>query len=59
MYHAIKTWEDLPRQLTESIQHFFEHYKDLESGKWVEVEGWVGPKEAKIEIVASVDRYKT
>ncbi len=59
LYHAIKTWEDLPRQLTESIQHFFEHYKDLESGKWVEVEGWVGPKEAKIEIVASVDRYKT
>ena len=40
------------------IAHFFEHYKDLEAGKWVRLSGWVGPEEAKREIVESVDRYR-
>jgi hypothetical protein len=40
------------------IAHFFEHYKDLEAGKWVRLAGWVGPEEAKREIVESVDRYR-
>jgi inorganic pyrophosphatase len=40
------------------IQHFFEHYKDLEKGKWVKVEGWAGPEEAKEEIVNGVAAYK-
>jgi len=39
------------------IAHFFEHYKDLEPGKWVRLSGWVGPEEAKREIRDSVDRY--
>jgi inorganic pyrophosphatase len=43
--------------LLAQISHFFEHYKDLESGKWVKVEGWAGVEEAKAEIVASVTRY--
>ena len=30
-----------------AIQHFFEHYKDLEPGKWVKVQGWEGPEAAK------------
>ncbi|MBK5106159.1 MAG: inorganic pyrophosphatase, partial [Burkholderiales bacterium] len=33
-------------------------YKDLEPGKWVKVEGWVGAEEAKREILAGVERYK-
>ena len=41
----------------ERIGHFFEHYKDLEKGKWVKVEGWVGADEAKAEILAGVDRF--
>jgi inorganic pyrophosphatase len=42
----------------QQIQHFFEHYKDLEPGKWVKVDGWYGPDEAKKEILAGVENYK-
>jgi inorganic pyrophosphatase len=41
----------------ERIGHFFEHYKDLEKGKWVKVEGWGGVEEAKRIIVESINRY--
>jgi len=34
------------------IRHFFEHYKDLEAGKWVKVEGWAGPDAARAEMAA-------
>ena len=40
------------------IRHFFEHYKDLEKGKWVKVDGWGGPKDAAAEIMAGVASYK-
>jgi inorganic pyrophosphatase len=50
--------EDMNELRLNQIQHFFEHYKDLEVGKWVKVTGWVGSEEAKIEIKASMDRYK-
>jgi inorganic pyrophosphatase len=40
------------------ITHFFEHYKDLERGKWVKVGGWVGPEEAKKEIVDGIASYR-
>ena len=39
------------------IGHFFEHYKDLEAGKWVKLEGWQGLEAARAEILASVARY--
>ncbi|TDK68235.1 inorganic diphosphatase [Sapientia aquatica] len=40
------------------IQHFFEHYKDLEKGKWVKVEGWGGPEDAHTEILDGVATYQ-
>ncbi|OZA14634.1 MAG: inorganic pyrophosphatase, partial [Hydrogenophilales bacterium 17-62-8] len=40
------------------ISHFFEHYKDLEKGKWVKVESWVGVDDARAEILAGVERYR-
>ncbi len=49
--------EDLQPERLLQIQHFFEHYKDLEPGKWVKVEGWGGPEEAMAEIVAGIARY--
>jgi inorganic pyrophosphatase len=49
--------EDLQDLRLQQIQHFFEHYKDLEKGKWVKVEGWAGPDEAKAEIVNGVAAY--
>ncbi|MDK4558493.1 inorganic diphosphatase [Citrobacter freundii] len=47
---------DLPELLKAQITHFFEHYKDLEAGKWVKVDGWDNAEAAKAEIVASFER---
>ena len=58
MYKAIQKMEDLPELLLSQISHFFEHYKDLEKGKWVKVEGWENAEAAKAEIVASFERAK-
>ena len=49
--------EDLNDLRLQQIQHFFEHYKDLEKGKWVKIEGWAGPEEAKAEIVSGVAAF--
>jgi len=58
MYCNVKRPEDLPALLLNQISHFFEHYKDLEPGKWVKVEGWHGVEDARAEIIAGVERYK-
>ena len=58
MYREINTIRDMSRTLLDSISHFFEHYKDLEDGKWVRIEGWQGPEEAKKEITDSQARYE-
>ncbi|MDX3904497.1 MAG: inorganic diphosphatase [Pigmentiphaga sp.] len=50
--------EDLPPEYLLRIQHFFEHYKDLEKGKWVKVKGWDGPDAAREEITQSIARYQ-
>ena len=50
MYDHWQEIEDVNPARRAAIQHFFEHYKDLEKGKWVKVEGWAGPEEAKEEI---------
>jgi inorganic pyrophosphatase len=44
----------MPEELLQRIAHFFEHYKDLEEGKWVRVGGWEGAEAAKQEILASI-----
>ncbi|TMH34159.1 MAG: inorganic diphosphatase [Betaproteobacteria bacterium] len=58
LYRAIQSPRDLPEITTRQIAHFFEHYKDLEPGKWVRVSTWVGAEEAKAEIVTGVSRYR-
>ncbi len=58
MYKSVKTVHDLPQYLLLSIEHFFNHYKDLEEGKWVKVEGWEGPEMAHQEIMNSIARFK-
>lgn len=57
LYRDVKTHEDLPESLLQSIAHFFEHYKDLEEGKWVKVDGWEGVDAAHREIASSIQRY--
>ena len=56
-YRDAKSPEDVTPELLAAIKHFFEHYKDLEEGKWVKVEGWEDAEAAKREIMASVERY--
>lgn len=58
LYRDIESPRDLPESILNQISHFFEHYKDLEAGKWVKVQGWVGAEEAKAEILAGVQRYQ-
>ena len=58
LYASVETLRDLPASQLAQIAHFFEHYKDLETGKWVRVDGWGGPDEAKSEIIAGIERYK-
>ena len=55
-YSAVQSYKDLPTILTEQIQHFFEHYKDLEKGKWVKVVDWLGPEDAARMIAEGVER---
>jgi inorganic pyrophosphatase len=50
--------KDLNPMRLKTIQHFFEHYKDLEEGKWVKVLGWEGPEGAKAEVVAGIAAWK-
>ena len=57
-YRSVQAPRDLPQILLDQIAHFFEHYKDLEPGKFVKVKGWVGAEEAKKEIMTGVDRYR-
>ena len=54
LYDKVHSLEDLPELLLKQTVHFFEHYNDLEPGKWVKVLGWAGVEEAKQEILAGV-----
>jgi inorganic pyrophosphatase len=45
-YEKVQHYTDLPDILVDRIVHFFEHYKDLEPGKWVKIEGLHGPERA-------------
>lgn len=58
VYRGVQDFRDLPGMVLEQIAHFFEHYKDLDEGKWVRVEGWAGVDEAKQEILRSVQMYR-
>ena len=55
-YDAVKTHNDLPQITLQQIEHFFEHYKDLEPGKWVKIGDWLGVDEARRMIVAAIER---
>jgi len=58
IYSHWKKVEDVNPMRLKAITHFFEHYKDLEAGKWVKVLGWEGIDAAKKEIVDGIANYK-
>jgi inorganic pyrophosphatase len=55
-YVGVKNYTDMPRITLEQMRHFFEHYKDLEPGKWVKVIGWGDAAEAREYIEAAIAR---
>ena len=57
LYDKVQTTDDLPELLMKQTVHFFEHYKDLEPGKWVKILGWEGVDAAKKEIMDGIANY--
>jgi inorganic pyrophosphatase len=55
-FEAIESYEELPQNLIAKIKHFFEHYKDLEKGKWVKVTGFEGAAKARKLIEEGIKR---
>ena len=55
-YSNIRDIIDLPEAVKNKIVHFFEHYKELEPGKWVKVSGWGSASEAKARINEAIKR---
>ena len=57
-YDSVKSVADLPEITLRQIEHFFEHYKDLEPGKWVKIVRWGEIDEARRFIVDAIARGK-
>jgi inorganic pyrophosphatase len=57
-YEGVDNFSDLPDITLQQIQHFFEHYKDLEPGKWVKVGGWRDAATARQMITDAIARAK-
>ncbi len=57
-YDGVKSYSDVPVITLQQIEHFFEHYKDLEPGKWVKIGDWGDAAEARRMIADAIDRAK-
>jgi len=57
-YLGVRNYSDLPEITLQQVQHFFEHYKDLEPGKWVKIGDWLGAEDARRLIVEGIARAK-
>lgn len=57
-YRHVESFRDVPQHLLDQIAHFFEHYKDLDEGKWVRIAGWAGREEACDEIMSSIKMFE-
>lgn len=57
IYKDVKSTADFPQLMLDQIVHFFEHYKDLEKGKFVKVVGWGDVKDAHAEILGGIERF--
>ena len=56
-FKTINDIDDLPSSIKEKIRHFFEHYKELEPGKWVKVKEWKGADVAREKIASAINRF--
>ena len=58
-YENVHNYTDLPEITIQQVLHFFEHYKDLETSKWVKVVGWGDADEARRLIVTAMERFES
>ena len=56
-YSGVKSYKDLPVTLIDQIAHFFQHYKDLEKGKWVTIARWLDAEGAEKLVMDGIARY--
>ena len=59
LYRDVICLNDVDELLRLQIAHFFDHYKDLESGKWVNIKGWGSAEDAFAEINDAVARFNS
>jgi inorganic pyrophosphatase len=57
-YEQCHNYTDLPGITIERIEHFFQHYKDLESGKWVKIIGWGDAEKARQMILEGMQKHR-
>lgn len=57
-YEQVNEATQLPEITLQQIRHFFEHYKDLEPGKWVKIIRWGDAAEAKELIMEAHGRHE-
>ena len=57
-YENIRTYADMPEITLAQVQHFFEHYKDLEPGKWVKIQDWIDADGARELVTEAIERAK-
>ncbi len=55
----VKSLKDVPLMLLKALEHFFEHYKDLEPNKWVKIKGWEDKAAAEKELKEGVRRCQS
>jgi len=58
-YTGVRSYRDLPEVMCDQIAHFFQHYKDLEKGKWVTIVKWIDAHEAEDLIAQAIERARS
>jgi inorganic pyrophosphatase len=57
-YAGVASYKDLPAIMCEQMAHFFQHYKDLEKGKWVTIVKWLDARGAEALVMEAIERGK-
>ena len=53
-YTGVRSYRDLPSIMCDQIAHFFQHYKDLEKGKWVSITNWLDTEPAERIVMEAI-----
>jgi len=56
-FSHIKDVDDIPQHIKDKIKHFFEHYKELEQGKWVKIKNFISKEKASEELKKAIERF--